>query len=238
MGLPLSNGMSAPKMARRLAHRRTQASFARQAQVSVSAQNAGASAHSAGSTLIPCFHPNEEQTMKTGIRMAVAMVTAVSSGAMAAPFSVSSNDMRDGSRWPSSTGLPVSAVPEAMFSAAGMEKRPGGYAQLRGHRPGSRCAFRQRLVALDGGQYRQQFFPPAGADKTALHCRAERSPQRFWLCRLRRRLSAGGDKPHRYRFTVWALDVPRCRWMPGALVGYLLHSHALASAQLTAMAGR
>ncbi len=34
--------------------------------------------------------------MKTGIRMAVAMVTAVSSGAMAAPFSVSSNDMRDG----------------------------------------------------------------------------------------------------------------------------------------------
>ncbi len=34
--------------------------------------------------------------MKTGIRMAVAMVAAVSSGAMAAPFSVSSNDMRDG----------------------------------------------------------------------------------------------------------------------------------------------
>ncbi|HEE1672820.1 TPA: kinase inhibitor, partial [Klebsiella pneumoniae] len=32
--------------------------------------------------------------MKTGIRMAVAMVAAVSSGAMAAPFSVSSNDMR------------------------------------------------------------------------------------------------------------------------------------------------
>ena len=52
--------------------------------------------------------------MKTGIRMAVAMV------------------------------------------AAGMEKRPGGHAQLRGHRPGSRCAYRQRLVALDGGQYRQQ----------------------------------------------------------------------------------
>ncbi|HBT3579248.1 TPA: kinase inhibitor, partial [Klebsiella pneumoniae] len=34
--------------------------------------------------------------MKTGIRMAVAMLAAVSSGAMAAPFSVSSNDMRDG----------------------------------------------------------------------------------------------------------------------------------------------
>ncbi|MFW8080114.1 kinase inhibitor, partial [Klebsiella pneumoniae] len=50
-----------------------------------------------------------------------------------------------------------------------------------------------------------------------------------------------GDKPHRYRFTVWALDIPT---LPvnadasGALVGYLLHSHALASAQLTATAGR
>ena len=34
--------------------------------------------------------------MKTGIRMAVAMVAIVSSGAMAAPFSVSSEDMHDG----------------------------------------------------------------------------------------------------------------------------------------------
>ncbi|STV07636.1 phosphatidylethanolamine-binding protein [Klebsiella pneumoniae] len=94
--------------------------------------------------------------MKTGIRMAVAMVAAVSSGAMAAPFSVSSDDMRDGQPLASSTGLPVSAVPEAMSLRSCMEKRPGGYAQLRGHRPGSRCAYRQRLVALDGGQYRQQ----------------------------------------------------------------------------------
>lgn len=50
-----------------------------------------------------------------------------------------------------------------------------------------------------------------------------------------------GDKPHRYRFTVWALDVPTLpvdAGASGALVGYLLHSHALASAQLTAMAGR
>ena len=50
-----------------------------------------------------------------------------------------------------------------------------------------------------------------------------------------------GDKPHRYRFTVWALDVPTLpvdAGASGALVGYLLHSHALASVQLTAMAGR
>ncbi|MGP0745411.1 kinase inhibitor, partial [Escherichia coli] len=40
---------------------------------------------------------------------------------------------------------------------------------------------------------------------------------------------------------VWALDVPTLPVDAGAsggLVGYLLHSHALASAQLTAMAGR
>ncbi|HBR4410218.1 TPA: hypothetical protein L9V51_001364 [Klebsiella pneumoniae] len=103
--------------------------------------------------------------MKTGIRMAVAMVAAVSSGAMAAPFSVSSDDMHDG-----------------------------------------QALARKHWFAGFGGA-----CPPAG------------------------------DKPHRYRFTVWALDVPTLpvdAGTSGALVGYLLHSHALASVQLTAMAGR
>ncbi len=95
--------------------------------------------------------------MKTGIRMAVAMVAAVSSGAMAAPFSVSSNDMRDGQplaqqHWFAGFGCTGGNVSPQLA----WEKRPGGHAQLRGHRPGSRCAYRQRLVALDGGQYRQQ----------------------------------------------------------------------------------
>ena len=94
--------------------------------------------------------------MKTGIRMAVAMVAAVSSGAMAAPFSVSSNDMRDGQPLAQQHWFAGFGCTGGNVSAAGMEKTPGGYAQLRGHRPGSRCAYRQRLVALDGGQYRQQ----------------------------------------------------------------------------------
>lgn len=110
----------------------------------------------------------------------------------------------------------------------------------------SRCAYRQRLVALDGGQYRQQRLfrqPLAREIKTALHCRAERSSGRndFGYAGFGGACPPAGDKPHRYRFTVWALDVPTLpvdAGASGALVGYLLHSHALASAQLTAMAGR
>ncbi|WP_058913180.1 kinase inhibitor [Entomohabitans teleogrylli] len=47
-----------------------------------------------------------------------------------------------------------------------------------------------------------------------------------------------GDKPHRYRFTLWALNVDR---LPidgdasGALVGFMLHNHAIARADLTAV---
>ena len=77
--------------------------------------------------------------MKTGIRMAVAMVAAVSSGAMAAPFSVSSNDMRDGQPLAQQHWF-------AGFGCTGGNVSP----QLAWKNA------RQRLVALDGGQYRQQ----------------------------------------------------------------------------------
>lgn len=126
-----------------------------------------------------------------------------------------------------------------------MEKRPGGYAQLRGHRPGSRCAYRQRLVALDGGQYRQQrlFAARWRGDKNSatLPGGAVQGRNDFGYAGFGGACPPAGDKPHRYRFTVWALDVPTLpvdAGASGALVGYLLHSHALASAQLTAMAGR
>ncbi len=136
--------------------------------------------------------------MKTGIRMAVAMVAAVSSGAMAAPFSVSSNDMRDGQplaqqHWFAGFGCTGGNVsPQLAWKNA-----PAGTRSFAVTVRGSRCAYRQRLVALDGGQYRQQrlFSLPAGAgDKNSatLPGGAVRGPQRFWLCRLRRRLSAGG----------------------------------------------
>ena len=88
--------------------------------------------------------------MKTGIRMAVAMVAAVSSGAMAAPFSVSSNDMRDGQplaqqHWFAGFGCTGGNVsPQLAWKNA-----PAGTRSFA-------VTVRQRLVALDGGQYRQQ----------------------------------------------------------------------------------
>lgn len=50
-----------------------------------------------------------------------------------------------------------------------------------------------------------------------------------------------GDKPHAYQFTVWALNVdklPIDENASGALVGFMLNSHVLAKAQLTATYGR
>ena len=50
-----------------------------------------------------------------------------------------------------------------------------------------------------------------------------------------------GDRPHRYIFTVYALDVARLPLhadTPPALVGYMLEKHALAKASLMAYYGR
>jgi len=50
-----------------------------------------------------------------------------------------------------------------------------------------------------------------------------------------------GDRPHRYIFTVYALDVPKLGLDAGAmpaLVGFLLNRHALARASLMAYYGR
>lgn len=50
-----------------------------------------------------------------------------------------------------------------------------------------------------------------------------------------------GDKPHPYQFTVWALNVEKLPLdgnASGALVGFMLNSHVLAKAQLTATYAR
>lgn len=50
-----------------------------------------------------------------------------------------------------------------------------------------------------------------------------------------------GDKPHRYRFTVWALDTPELpldRDVSAAMVGFFLHQHQLGQATMTVTYGR
>ncbi|KAF1076625.1 YbhB/YbcL family Raf kinase inhibitor-like protein [Halodesulfovibrio sp. MK-HDV] len=50
-----------------------------------------------------------------------------------------------------------------------------------------------------------------------------------------------GDKPHRYQFTVYALDVDRLdlpSGAPAAMVGFYLHQHTIAKAQIIATYSR
>ncbi len=50
-----------------------------------------------------------------------------------------------------------------------------------------------------------------------------------------------GDKPHRYQFTVWALNTDKLALdqnSSGALVGYMVRAHALGKAELQAYYGR
>lgn len=134
--------------------------------------------------------------MKTGIRMAVAMVAAVSSGAMAAPFSVSSNDMRDGQplaqqHWFAGFGCTGGNVsPQLAWKNA-----PAGTRSFA-----VTVQIPDSLPAAAGGTGRWSISPAASfrcplAREIKQRYTAGRSgpwPQRFWLCRLRRRLSAGG----------------------------------------------
>ena len=50
-----------------------------------------------------------------------------------------------------------------------------------------------------------------------------------------------GDKPHRYIFTIYALDVPRLDIKPDTnnpIAGFMINSHAIAKASLMAYYGR
>ena len=50
-----------------------------------------------------------------------------------------------------------------------------------------------------------------------------------------------GDQPHRYQFTVWALNTDRLpidEQASGAMVGFMLNAHAIEKARLTALFGR
>ncbi len=50
-----------------------------------------------------------------------------------------------------------------------------------------------------------------------------------------------GNKPHRYQFTIWALNVdklPLNSEASAAMVGFFLHQHYLAKAELTVFYGR
>ncbi len=158
--------------------------------------------------------------MKTGIRMAVAMLAAVSSGAMAAPFSVSSNDMRDGQPLAQQHWF-------AGFGCTGGNVSPQlAWKTPRRARAASRSpsGIPMRLPAAAGGTGRWSISPAASFRcllareiKTALHCRAERSRAATILAMP---ASAAPVRRREINRTAIALRYgrwmsPRCRWMPG-----------------------
>lgn len=104
--------------------------------------------------------------MKTGLKIAAAMMVIMSGTVIAAPFSVSSADMRDGqtlaqTHWFGGFGCTGGNIsPQIAWKM--LRRVP----QFRGDRLRSGCADRERLVALDGGEY---------------------SPTGDWLSRWRRR---------------------------------------------------
>ena len=134
--------------------------------------------------------------MKTGIRMAVAMVAAVSSGAMAAPFSVSSNDMRDGQplaqqHWFAGFGCTGGNVSRSWHGKTPRRGRaasrsPSGIPDA----PTGSGWWHWTVVNIASSVFSLPLAREIKQRYTA--GRSGPGPQRFWLCRLRRRLSAGG----------------------------------------------
>lgn len=158
--------------------------------------------------------------MKTGIRMAVAMVAAVSSGAMAAPFSVSSDDMHDGQALARKHWF-------AGFGCTGGNVSPQlAWKMPRRGREASRSLSEipMRLPAAAGGTGRWSISPAASFRcplareiKTALHCRAERYRAATILAMP---VSAAPVRRREINRIATALRYGRwmslrCRWMPG-----------------------
>lgn len=91
--------------------------------------------------------------MKTGLKVAAAMMVIMSGTVMAAPFSVSSADMRDGqtlaqTHWFGGFGCTGGNIsPQIAWKNAPAGTRSFAVTLRSG------CADRERLVALDGGEY-------------------------------------------------------------------------------------
>jgi hypothetical protein len=191
-------------------------------------------------------HPTEENTMKTGSRLATILIAVISTSAAAAPFRVTSSDMREGD----------SLATSQQFNGFGCR---GGNASPQltwEHAPTGTRSFAVTAYDPDAPSgsgwwhWTVVNIPPtvsslatgAGDKNNAkLPAGAVQGRNDFGYAGFGGACPPPGDKPHRYHFTVWALNtatLPIDAQASGALVGFMLRSHAIASAQLTAMSGR
>ena len=82
---------------------------------------------------------------------------------------------------------------------------------------------------------------PAGASKAAMPTGAIESQTDFGAAGFGGACPPKGDEPHRYIFTLYALDVEKLdldEKASGAMVGYFLGQHTLDKASITAIYGR
>ena len=183
--------------------------------------------------------------MKTGLKIAAAMMVIMSGTVIAAPFSVSSADMRDGqtlaqTHWFGGFGCTGGNIsPQIAWKNAPAGTRSFAVTAYDPDAPTGSGWWHWTVVNI--AQQVTGLAAGAGDKNNAkLPAGAIQGRNDFGYAGFGGACPPAGDKPHRYRFTVWALDTPT---LPidgeasGALVGFMLHSHAIASAQLTALAG-
>jgi Raf kinase inhibitor-like YbhB/YbcL family protein len=191
-------------------------------------------------------HPTEENTMKTGSRLAAILIAVISTSAAAAPFRVTSSDMREGD----------SLATSQQFNGFGCRGGNVSPQLTWEHAPTGTRSFAVTAYDPDAPSgsgwwhWTVVNIPPtvsslatgAGDKNNAkLPAGAVQGRNDFGYAGFGGACPPPGDKPHRYHFTVWALNtatLPIDAQASGALVGFMLRSHAIASAQLTAMSGR
>jgi Raf kinase inhibitor-like YbhB/YbcL family protein len=191
-------------------------------------------------------HPTEENTMKTGSRLATILIAVISTSAAAAPFRVTSSDMREGD----------SLATSQQFNGFGCRGGNVSPQLTWEHAPTGTRSFAVTAYDPDAPSgsgwwhWTVVNIPPtvsslatgAGDKNNAkLPAGAVQGRNDFGYAGFGGACPPPGDKPHRYHFTVWALNtatLPIDAQASGALVGFMLRSHAIASAQLTAMSGR
>ena len=126
-----------------------------------------------------------------------------------------------------------------------MERRAGRHPQLRAHLLRPRRPDGQRFLALGHVQHPGQRDPPGAGrwrpKKPAASRGAIQGRTDYGLVGYGGPCPPPGDKPHRYQFTIFAVDVDKLdanEHATAAVVGFNLHFHTLAKATLTATFGR
>ncbi|WP_434642641.1 kinase inhibitor [Klebsiella sp. I138] len=184
--------------------------------------------------------------MKTGTRLAAILISVISTSVSAASFRVTSSDMREGDN------LAVSQLfngfgcrggnvsPQLAWENAPAETRSFAVTAYDPDAPSGSGWWHWTVVNIPSAVSR--LSTGAGDKNNAkLPAGAVQGRNDFGYAGFGGACPPAGDKPHRYHFTVWALDTPTLpidAQASGALVGFMLHSHVIASAQLTAMSGR